>query len=103
MHTEMGTLVTETSLWHHGLDTGTVEPGEGHVDLDIHSLNLMPARYYLSLWITGNDNQVHDGLENCVFLDVGSSNAYGSGRGLDSRYGIVFFPQEWKLDGLRLR
>lgn len=100
LFTELGTLVTETSTWHHGLEIPTIEPGKGSIDLNIEFLNLLPGRYQFSLWITGESRVIHDGLEYCTRLDVEASNIYHSSRVIDGRYGIVFFPQSWNLSGL---
>jgi homopolymeric O-antigen transport system ATP-binding protein len=99
--TDLGTLVTDTSTWHHGIDIPEIPPGDGHIDLEIDSLNLLQASYYLSLWITGQDAKVYDGVEFCTKLEIGACNVYGSSRTIDSRFGIVYFPQRWKLNGLR--
>ena len=96
----MGTLITETSTYHHSLDISEVPPGDGHIDLEIDSLNLMPARYLFSLWLTGDGGHVFDGIEHCVKLEVENANIYSSGHTLDSRFGVVFFPQRWRLDGI---
>ncbi|HKV25995.1 MAG TPA: ABC transporter ATP-binding protein [Candidatus Acidoferrum sp.] len=95
--TDLGTLVTDTSTWHHGIEIPEVPAGLGHVDLELDALNLLPATYYLSLWITGTDAKVYDGLEHCTRLEVTAANIYNSTRLIDSRYGIVFLPQRWKL------
>jgi hypothetical protein len=42
----------------------------------------------------------YDLLENPVHLDVEEAPIYGSTRHIDSRYGLVFFPQRWRLDGI---
>ncbi|MGB2589052.1 MAG: ABC transporter ATP-binding protein [Candidatus Acidiferrum sp.] len=102
LYTELGTLVTETSTWHHGLHISEIPAGDGHIDLEIDSLNLMPARYLFSLWLTGDGGHVFDGIEHCVKLEVESANIYNSGHSLDSRFGIVFFPQRWRLEGTRM-
>lgn len=101
LFTELGSLVTETSTWHHGIDIPLVPPGDGWIDLEIRLLNLLPAHYYLSLWLTGEHHVVHDCLEHCTRLEVEASSVYQSTRIIDSRHGIVFFPQRWKLDGLQ--
>jgi hypothetical protein len=49
------------------------------------------------LWITGSASPVHDNIEHCAQLEVELANVYSSGRMLDSRSGIVFFPQRWKV------
>lgn len=97
LFTEMGTLVTETSTSRHQLNPPKIGPGDGSIDLEVDLLNLLPARYTLSLWITGMDGTpVYDG-DVRVALDVEASDVYGSGRMLDSRNGIVYFPQRWKM------
>lgn len=97
LYTEFGTLVTDTSTWHHAIDIPVVPPGDGYIDLHIDFLNLLPARYFFSLWITGSASPVHDNIEHCAQLEVELANVYSSGRMLDSRSGIVFFPQRWKV------
>ncbi len=99
--TEMGTLVTDTSTWHHSLDIPEIAPGDGYLDLEIDYLNLLPGRYDFSLWITGLAHIVYDGVEHCAKLEVELANVYRSGKQIDARSGIVFFPQKWNLHGLR--
>ncbi len=107
--TEMGTLVTDTSTWHHDIEIPLIPPGDGHIDLEIDCLNLLPARYSFSLWLTGMSRVPHpahpgtgifDCVEHCARLEVELSNVYRSGRVLDSRHGIVYFPQKWNLCGI---
>jgi hypothetical protein len=78
-----------------------VPPGDGHIDLEIDAVRLLQASYYLSLWITGVDSRIHDGLEYCTRLEIGLANIYNSTRVIDSRHGILYFPQRWKLGGLQ--
>jgi lipopolysaccharide transport system ATP-binding protein len=99
--TEMGTLVTDTSTWHHSLDIPEIVPGDGYLDLEIDFLNLLPGRYDFSLWITGLSHQVYDGIEHCARLEVELANVYRSGKSIDARSGIVYFPQKWNLQGLQ--
>lgn len=102
LYTGMGTLITDTSTWHHGIDIPEVGPGDGHIDLEIELLNLLPGRYSFSLWITGTDGrQVYDG-DARASLEVELSSVYRSSRALDSRYGIVYFPQRWRIPGIML-
>jgi lipopolysaccharide transport system ATP-binding protein len=102
LSTELGTLVTETSTWHHGIDIPHIPAGEGHIDLDISALNLIPARYLFSLGLTGSGSHPYDILDHCARLDIESANIYSAGRTFDSRWGIVFFPQSWHLNGKTL-
>jgi lipopolysaccharide transport system ATP-binding protein len=100
LYTEMGTLVTETSTWHHGIDIPNLKAGEGYLDLKITCLNLLPAKYALSLWATDDQGiVVYDNVEHGVTLEVDIANIYQSGKKLDSSCGIVFFPQKWDLSG----
>lgn len=97
LFTEMGTLITECGHWMHGIHIPKVEPGDGYIELEIDSLNLVPGQYAFSLWITGQSGKtVYDG-DVRVSLEVEVSDVYKSGRMLDSRYGLVFFPQRWKI------
>jgi len=97
--TELGTLITEVGTWYHGLDIPLIPPGEGYVDLEIDELNLVPGRYYLSLKAS-SEIQLFDSLEQAVYLDVEEAPIYGSSRRIDSRQGVVFFRQRWRLDGI---
>jgi hypothetical protein len=94
----MGTLVTETNHLLHGIRIPKVEPGDRYIELEIDSLNLNPGRYTFSLWITGADSgkPVYDGDARAV-LEVEAADVYKSGRMLDARAGLVYFPQRWRL------
>jgi lipopolysaccharide transport system ATP-binding protein len=101
MYTELGTLVTDTGTWLHGLDIPLAPAGDGYIDLEIDSLNLIPGRYYLSLQLDSSMSpKLYDLLEHAVHLDVEEGPIYGSTRRIDSRHGLVFFPQRWHLDGI---
>jgi len=97
LYTDLGTLITETGHWLHGLHIPHVGTGDGHIDVEIDSLNLVPGRYTFSLWITGQGGKpVYDG-DVRASLDVEVADVYRSGRMLDSRYGLVYFPQRWRV------
>jgi lipopolysaccharide transport system ATP-binding protein len=97
LYTELGTLITETGHWLHGLHIPQVGTGDGSVDVEIDSLNLVPGRYTLSLWVTGPGGKpVYDG-DVRASLDIEVADVYRSGRMLDSRYGLVYFPQRWRV------
>jgi lipopolysaccharide transport system ATP-binding protein len=101
LYTELGTLVTWTGTWHHGLEVPLLPEGDGYVELEIDSLNLMPGRYYLTLALSsGLEGRVYDFIENAVYLDVEEAPIYGHSRRLDNRFGVVFFPQRWRLEGI---
>jgi lipopolysaccharide transport system ATP-binding protein len=94
---DMGSLITLVSTWHTGYDIPMLEPGEGYIDLEIDCLNLMPSRYQGKIIIRSVGKEPYDSLENCLPLDIETSDFYGSGRGIDRRYGLVCFPCRWKL------
>ena len=98
--TDLGTLVTDLSNGCTGTEISRVPQGDGYVEVEIDFLNLMPSRYYLSLWLHNDGGILYDVLEHSVAFDVEVSNYYGSGKGIDSRNGIMFLPQKWNLDGV---
>jgi lipopolysaccharide transport system ATP-binding protein len=101
MYTDLGTLVTETGNWHHGLDIPLIPAGDGYLDLEIESLNLLPGRYYFTLWVDSCvETRIYDAVEHAVHLDVEEAPIYGQNRHVDRRFGLVFFPQRWHLDGI---
>lgn len=95
IHSEYGTLIAASNNWATGDDIEFAEPGEGFADFQIDCLYLLPGRYYLSLWL-GKSTNLHDVLKNCLSFDVEGSNYYGSGRGIESRFGLMFLPSRWK-------
>jgi len=99
--TELGIVVSDTSTWLHGLDIPLVPAGDGYVELEIDTLNLLPGRYQFSLWINSClQAHMYDALENPLHLDIEETAIYGSSRRIDNRYGVVFFPQRWRLEGI---
>ena len=100
IYTDTGTLISEMSHELHGIHIPKVEIGDGHIDVEIDSLNLVPGRYPFSLWITGHWGQpVYDGdVRGAIELEV--TDVYKSGRMLDGRYGIVYFPHRWRVPQL---
>jgi len=93
--TGLGALVTETYNLLHGTVIGRVEPGTAYIDVHIASLNLLPARYMLSLWATDSGGgHVYDGDVRTV-LEVEPAAIYASGILPETRQGLVFFPQIW--------
>jgi lipopolysaccharide transport system ATP-binding protein len=98
LFTKMGTLITEAHNDTHGVDIPCVEPGDGYIEVEIESLNLLPAQYYLSLWITdvAGLKQVYDG-DARTRLEVEPANIYASGWTPTSRHGIAYFPQRWRV------
>lgn len=99
LHSSSGVFLTDVSTWNLGVDIPSLAPGVGYVDLTIDALNLMPGRYFLSLWLSSPGGISYDVLEQCAALDVETSNYYKSGRGIDGRFGLVVLPCRWDLAG----
>ena len=97
LYTPTGTLVTEAGNVLHGVHVSKVEPGEGFFDVEIASLNLLPTRYSLSLWITALGGQpIYDGDVRTV-LEVQPAAIFSSGWEPNSAMGITYFSQLWRF------
>jgi hypothetical protein len=98
---DLGTLVTDSSTWLHGIDIPLVPVGEGYVELEIDFLNLLPGRYFLTLWVDSvMTKKCFEVLENSIHLDIEEAPVYNYSRRVDNRYGLVYFPQRWNLEGI---
>lgn len=97
IHSQLGTLITETSTWSTNTEVPNVDPGEGAFELVIDSLNLMPGRYRASLWISSIGGLDYDIVPHCSIFDVETSDVFGSGRGADQRFGLIYFPSQWRM------
>jgi lipopolysaccharide transport system ATP-binding protein len=101
VYSDMGTLVTTFSTWATGLEIPSLPRGKGWVDLRIDRLNLMPTRYYLTLWLSSMGGVKYDHLDHCVSLDVETADPYGTGKGMGRRFGLMYVTGEWKYGGRR--
>ncbi len=99
VYSDMGTLVTTFSTWATGVDIPVLLPGEGQIDLKMNSVNLMPTRYYLTLWLSGTGGVKYDHLDHCVALDIEAADPYGTGKGIGRRFGIMYVTGKWTYDG----
>lgn len=97
IHSQLGTLITETSTWSTNAEVPNIDPGEGSLELTIDSLSLMPGRYRVSLWISSIGGIDYDIVPHCSLFDVETSDVFGSGRGADQRFGLVYFPSQWRM------
>jgi lipopolysaccharide transport system ATP-binding protein len=71
VHHAGGTHLASTSTASQSLDTGTVGPGRGYVDLAIDRLLLMPGEYMLSTYVYDRDQlHLHDAWERSHLLPV---------------------------------
>jgi lipopolysaccharide transport system ATP-binding protein len=82
-------------------------PGSGYVDVDIDSINIMPDRYYLTLWINNssvivnNEPLIYDDIDRCAPLDIKYIDYYRSGRGIEKNWGVTFMPCRWNFEGMQ--
>lgn len=100
--TDTGTLITETGTYHHGIHIDAVEAGDGYLELEIDALNLIPARYYLTLGLTGAHGHMYDFIDHAVRLDVEGGKVYDAAVQFGSECGVAFFPQRWNIDALTI-
>jgi len=100
IYTEAGEFLTEISTWGTGFAINELAPGTGYIDLSLDFLNLMPGRYSISLWLAGIGSNWYDVLEHCASFDVEASNYYKSGRGIESRFGLIFLPGSWSWNAI---
>lgn len=99
IYSDMGTLVTSFSTWAAGTEIERLPVGDGSIDLKIDTLNLMPSRYFLTLWVGGIGSAKYDHLDHCVTLDVEASDPYGTGKGIERRFGVMYVTGEWTCEG----
>lgn len=92
---DLGALVTGINNWMSGDAITNIGVGKYYIDLDLDMINLMPNNYHLTLWLK-TAGQEFDVLENCVTLEIETSDYYGSGRGINSRFGQIFLPGRWQ-------
>jgi lipopolysaccharide transport system ATP-binding protein len=91
----LGILLSDVHTWSTGQALPLTPRGKGSIDLEIDFLNLMPGTYYLGIWAS-SFHEWHDVLDNVAKLDVEPSDYYGTGRGIESRFGLIFLPFRWK-------
>jgi hypothetical protein len=93
----LGVLLSDVHTWSTDQAVQFAPKGKGCIDLDIDFLNLMPGTYYLGAWAASDFGIYHDELDNVAKLEVEASNFYGTGRGIESRFGLLFFPFRWSV------
>ena len=92
-------LVAHTNTWSDGYETQFLTRGNGHVDLRIDPLSLMPGRYSLSLWIERyGEGKSCDLLEHCAVLEVHASTGDANTRTMERQAGIVRLPSSWSVN-----
>jgi hypothetical protein len=94
IYSNLGTLLTDASTWCTGQVIPFAAKGPGAIEAKIDFLNLMPGTYYLSIW-AASFHEWQDLLHNVAKLDIEPSNYYGTGRGIEARFGLMFLPYRW--------
>ena len=59
----------------------------------------MPGIYYIGVWLMGFGGVEYDTLDNVAKLEVQPSDYYGTGRGIDAKFGMIFLPYRWTANG----
>lgn len=95
IYSNLGVLISDVHTWSTCQAVPLAPQGTGSIELEIDCLNLMPGTYYLGTWAS-SFHEYHDVLENVATLEVETSDFYGTGRGTESRFGLVFFPFRWR-------
>jgi lipopolysaccharide transport system ATP-binding protein len=95
IHSQLGTLISYVHTHNSGFSIPEIEAGAGHMDLELSDLNLLPGRYYVSLWLTSPGYVYYDVLDHCATLDIQESTRYGLGLGLKDA--LVGLPCRWSL------
>jgi lipopolysaccharide transport system ATP-binding protein len=95
IYSNMGTLLTDAHTWTTKQAIELAQVGEGCMELQIDMLNLMPGSYSVSVW-AGTQQEWHDVIEHVTQIDIQPSDYYGTGRGVESRFGLIFLPFRWQ-------
>jgi lipopolysaccharide transport system ATP-binding protein len=96
---DMGLLITDVHTWSTGQAVPLARKGKGNIEVKIDFLNLMPGTYYVGIWAS-SFHEWHDVLDNAAKLEVEPSDYYGTGRGIESRFGLMFLPFQWIVNGV---
>lgn len=102
IETELGVKVAKLGTAETGYSIPCLPAGDGHIDLSIEAVNLMPGRYWTTLWATSpkhynSAKHCWDVLEHRVTFDVEPTDFYKSGAGVGRQFGIVLLPCTWRL------
>ena len=96
IHSQLGTLIAQLHTYNDGFNIPLTSTGEAYIDLEISELNLMPGRYYISLFVETYGGFDHDTLEHCAILDVEHSSRYGLNRGFSGNP-VMCLATRWEL------
>jgi len=99
LYSNLGVLVSEIHTDSTKQAIELAPKGKGCIDLEIDFLNLMPGTYYAGLF-AATWHEYQDWLENVARIEIEPSDFYGTGRGVEARFGLVFFPFRWSVPDL---
>jgi lipopolysaccharide transport system ATP-binding protein len=94
IYSHLGVLLTDAHTWATAQPVPLARRGSGMIDMEIDFLNLMPGTFFLGIWAS-SFHEYHDVLNNVATLDIEPSDYYGTGRGIESRFGLMFLPCRW--------
>lgn len=101
INTEKGARIATFGSDISGHYVEKLPPGEGYIDVDVESMNIMPDRYFFNFWIFGDRrNSYYERIWACAWMDVEYSNFYKTGKGIDKELGHVFMPCRWDMNGI---
>ena len=95
IETESGVVVTRVSTWLCGVDIPALSMGDGFIDLCLDSVNLMPGRYSVSLWLGAMGPIIYDSVDRGATLVVEEADFYGSGRSSQDKSVIMMLRCHW--------
>jgi lipopolysaccharide transport system ATP-binding protein len=98
--TDGGTVATRVSTWLCGVDVPMLSRGDGYIDLCLDSVNLMPGRYFMTVWLGAIGPIFYDSIDRWGILDVEPADFYGSGRTSQDKSVIMLQPCHWDCRGL---
>lgn len=101
LRTEWGVAVARLSTAREGVSIPSLARGDGSCEVTCETVNLMPGRYAVTLWITGphhfnSARYCWDVLENCASLYVDPPDFYDSSN-VTRECGVVLFRSRWSI------
>src|SRR6185436_15714120 len=95
IYSSLGVLISDVHSWTTNQGIPLAPMGPGSIEVNIERLNLMPGMYYLGVWTASDFGEFHDVLDNVAKLEVEPTDFYGTGRGVEARFGMIYFPFTW--------
>jgi lipopolysaccharide transport system ATP-binding protein len=101
IYSNLGVMISDIHTWATNQAVLLAPIGTGSIEVEVDFLNLLPGTYYVGLW-AATSGTWHDVLDSVAKFDVEASDFFGTGRGLESREALVFFPYRWSVPGHEL-